>query len=231
MPGTGDHDRRNAQLKRALTAAETERTSHAEVETLLDSDGRELLRRLFQDHLSLRAQHERVRGLDRAVIGADGVERTHQRASERGLMTLFGPLRVARLAHGARGSSACHPLDAALNLPEDTYSHGTRPRVAENVSKSSFDETLHTIRTTTGAAVPKRQAEELAVRAAQDFELFYETRAEFTRADAACSGAVLAVSVDGKGVVMRRGDLREQRRREERVAILLALASQHADDA
>lgn len=216
-----------ASLTSTLATAETERMSHAEVEALLESEGRELLRRLLQDHLTLRAQHERERGLTRAVVGSEGVPRTHQRASERGLMSLFGPVRVARLAYGARGYPSRHPLDAALNLPEDTYSHGVRRRVAEEAAKNSFDETVQAMRSTTGAAVPKRQAEELVVRAAQDFELFYATRAEATRTEAARSGAVLVVSVDGKGVVMRRDDLREATRRaaEERRPKLATRAS------
>ncbi len=185
-----DSEEQSEALKSTLTAAETERMRQAEVEALIQDEGRELLRRLFQDHLSLRAQHECEHGLSRAVVGSEGSPHTHQRASGRGLMSLFGRVQVARLAYGARGYPSPHPLDAALNLPEDLYSHGARRRVAEEVAKSSFDETVQAMGLTTGAAVPKRQAEELVVRAAQDFELFYATRAEATRAASARGGAV-----------------------------------------
>jgi hypothetical protein len=52
---------------------------HAELEQLIDRDGRELLRLLLQDHLDLRAAHEaRLDG----VTDADGVAR---RSAERGV--------------------------------------------------------------------------------------------------------------------------------------------------
>ena len=66
-----------------------------------------------------------------------------------------------------------HPLDAELNLPDERYSLELRRRVAEEAAKSSFDETLKSIGKTTSAHVPKRQVEELVMRAAQDFDAFY----------------------------------------------------------
>ena len=68
------------------------------------------------------------------------------------------------------------PFDAALNLPEDKYSHGLRKRVAEEVAKSSFDEAVGSVVRTSGGKVPKRQAEEIAVEVSQEFASFYETR-------------------------------------------------------
>ena len=72
-----------------------------------------------------------------------------------------------------RGSASLHPLDTQLNIPSERYSLEIRRRVAENAAKSSFDETLATIKKTTGANIHKRQVEELAQRGAQDFDAFY----------------------------------------------------------
>jgi len=66
-----------------------------------------------------------------------------------------------------------HPLDATLNLPPERYSHSVRQRVAVEAAKNAFDDVVATLTATTGAHVPKRQAEQLVVRAAQDFEVFY----------------------------------------------------------
>lgn len=63
-----------------------------------------------------------------------------------------------------------------------------------------------------GAHVQKRQAEELAVRSAQDFEDFYRVRRE-TALVKDPAGKILALSFDGKGVVMRKEDLREATRK------------------
>ena len=59
-----------------------------------------------------------------------------------------------------------HPLDAALNLPPERYSLEVRRRVAEAAASRPFDETLFNLSRSAGAEVPKRQAEQLVVRAA-----------------------------------------------------------------
>jgi hypothetical protein len=56
----------------------------------------------------------------------------------------------------------------------------------------------------TGQHVPKRQAEELARRAAADFERFYED----AKKTQAATSDLLVISADGKGVVMRPDALR-----------------------
>jgi hypothetical protein len=56
--------------------------------------------------------------------------------------------------------------------------------------------------------VGKRQVEELTARAAQNFDAFYEERQAAAKC-ATTSGSILVISADGKGVVMRREDLRE----------------------
>ncbi|MCP3996755.1 MAG: ISKra4 family transposase, partial [bacterium] len=63
--------------------------THAEIETRLDSDGRAILRQLFQGHLDLRALREERRS---EVTGSDGEARSHVRSTERSLTTLFGPV-------------------------------------------------------------------------------------------------------------------------------------------
>ena len=64
---------------------------------------------------------------------------------------------------------------------------------------------------TTGAQVGKRQVQELVGRAAQDFDAFYQERQAGALAPSE-SGSILAISVDGKGVVLRGEDLREATR-------------------
>jgi hypothetical protein len=105
-----------------------------------------------------------------------------------------------------------HPLDAELNLPRKKYSLELCRRVAEESAKSSFDETYESIGKITGGHVPKRQIEELARFSAQDFDAFYEMR-QAKPAEVKQSGPIMALSVDGKGVVMRKEDLREQTRK------------------
>ncbi len=117
------------------------------------------------------------------------------------------------LKYSAPGCRSLYPLDAGLNLPSDSFSHGVRERVARESAKSSFEGTVDTLTRTTGARVAKRQAEKLAVDAARDFEEFYATREAAAIQEQERSGALLVLSTDGKGICMRPEGLREATRK------------------
>ena len=193
-----------AQLIAHLRSPEAHQMNHSDLEALLEVEGRELLRRLLQAHLDERSPGT----VAEPVLGADGRAHTHQRTQTRRLMTIFGAVEVTRTGYGGHGIESLHPLDAALNVPPEHYSHGVRHRVAVEAAKTSFDDVVATIATTTGAHVPKRQAEQLVERAAQDFEAFYDTRRGATLQEAQGTSNVLVISADGKGVPMRQADLR-----------------------
>ena len=192
-----------------LGAKETSAMTHSELERELEKKGRELMRKLLQEHLDNRSPG---RCDDPPVLGADGVVRSRVRLQQRELETVFGTVSIQRAGYGQQGVKSQHPLDAELNLPKERYSLEMRRRVAEEAAKSSFDETLESIGKNTGGHVPKRQVEELVMRAAVDFDAFYQTRQALPGEDQG-AGSVLAISVDGKGVTMRTQDLREQTRK------------------
>ena len=146
--------------------------SESDLERELHRRGQELIRKLLQGHLDQRSPGEAAG----PVEGADGVERSERRVHERRLETTFGTVQVERLGYARAGHDSLHPLDAALNLPVERYSLEVRRRVAEAAASRSFDEALFELSRHTGAEVPKRQAEQLAVRAAEDFDAFYEAR-------------------------------------------------------
>ena len=101
-----------------------------------------------------------------------------------------------------------------MNLPEERYSHALRKKVAVEAARSSFEEVVEAIGEHTGAQVPKRQAEALCQRAAQDFEAFYaQRRAQPQTPTADASGALVVLTTDGKGVPMRKEALRVQTRK------------------
>src|SRR5664279_1888204 len=178
--------------------------THSELEQKLSVDVRELVRQLYQDHLDLRAVRERRRD---DVVDADGVRRGSVEAGHvRALATIFGAVDVTRLAYRRRGERNLSPADAALNLPRELHSHGLRELCAVESSRGSFEEAGEAIGRITGVRLGKRQLEQLAVRAAADFEAFYSqpTRSQAT----ATEGDLLILSADGKGIVMRPDALR-----------------------
>lgn len=194
-----------AEVEGMLSSDDMARKPHSDVEELLEAKGREWARLMYEEHLSLRAELER----ETRVVGVDGVERESTRASARHLQTVLGRVEVPRLAYQAPGSEDLHPMDGALNLPRELYSHGVRRLVAKHAARASFDEVVEIVRDATGTTIGKRQVEELAIRAAQDFEAFYESRA----AARDPSDDLLVISTDGKGIAMRHEDLREATRR------------------
>ena len=176
--------------------------SHAELEEHLGRDGRELLRRLLDDHLALRAVREER--LDE-VVGDEGVARGRvESGHRRALETVFGTVTVERLAYRAPGVGNLHPADAALNLPVERHSHGLRKLTAVEAARGSFQDATDAVLRQTGQLLGERQVEELASLAAMDFEDFYETR----RPARSKPGELLVLSCDGKGIVMRSDALR-----------------------
>jgi hypothetical protein len=194
------HEQADA-VERHLGSAEAMQATHTVLEAYIQHEGREWMRRMMQAHLDLRA------GLERRVevVGTDGLERTQLRVdSHRPLRVLFGDVEAFRLAYQAPGIEGLHPMDASLQLPEELYSYGVRRLVAEHAAHSSYDRVVEILASDIGLAIGKHQVEQLVIRAAQDFEAFYATRtvvAERTQ-------ALLALTFDGAGIIMRQEDLR-----------------------
>lgn len=184
-----------------LEGTEAGSLSHGELEHVLDRRGRELLRRLLQDHLDLRAQREeRVEVVDVDGVTHGSVEAGHTRQ----LATVFGAVTVERLAYRHRRSPNLHPADGALNLPNERHSHGLRRVAVIESTRGSFEDAADAIERATGVVVGKRQVEELTAKAAIDVDEFYT---------ASVPGPgepddVLMLSADGKGIVMRPDSLR-----------------------
>ena len=174
---------------------------HAEIETYLWTQGMELLRLLYQDHFDLRSVRETRR---QDVTDAEGQRhRSVETEHCRDLESRFGTVVVSRLAYRHKRSHNLHPADAAANLPAERYSHGLRELAAAEAARGSFDGVVEAIEGSTGQHLGKRQVEELAARAAVDFEAFY---AQAPRPQAGPT-EVVVLSADGKGIVMRPGAL------------------------
>ncbi len=176
--------------------------THAALEIELNTLGRDILREAMSEHFALRAKEEPQRD---PVVDAQGVVHTTQELDQaRPLVTIFGPITVKRRAYRHKGTANLYPADAVANLPTEKYSHGLREIAAKAAVKGSFDEAVRSVEDQTGQQLGKRQVEQLAQRAAIDVDTFYQHQ---PRPNAAADQA-LVVSVDGKGIVMRREGLR-----------------------
>jgi predicted CoA-substrate-specific enzyme activase len=116
-----------------------------------------------------------------------------------------------------RGIFGVRRTEVTRPFRRSSKEHGVRRFVAEHAAMMSFDEVAE-LRTYTGASVGKRQVEELAVRAAVDFDAFYADRraandvVEPTR-------DLLVMTFDGKGIVMVPEDLRAATKKAAKKAV------------
>ena len=207
-------------LLKKLEDQDNQRLDHSQIESLIEKEGREILRQAFQDHLDLRFIREKKLPY---VIGEEGIKRTHRRVQERSLRSVLGDVRIKRWCYSAPEEITLKPMDAQLNLPYCKYSHNLVRRLVNNVVKMSFDNAIADLEQSTGARVPKRQAEEQLRLSVVRFQEFYKTRSS---ANIPKSDDLLILSTDGKGVVMRYKDLRVKTQRRIREAQLGNSSSQ-----
>jgi hypothetical protein len=179
----------------------------SELEELLDERGRAVLKQLLQDHYDLRKVREEQQAReDRApVTGTDGITRTRLETGHgRALATLFGTVTVTRCAWRKPGAGNWCPADAALSLPAGRHSHSLAKLAAIEAARGSFAAAHAAIARRCGPVMGKRQAEESVVHAAADIPAFYAARIP----EPCTASALVVLSADCKGIVMRPGALR-----------------------
>jgi hypothetical protein len=191
-----------------LTGEKTANLDAAGIESFLDSSGRDLMRTLLQDHLNLRSRRDQE--TIAPMRAADGERRTEKRQAARTLGTLFGEVDVNRtrlVKCGAPGGLL--PLDAQLNLPRAKYSFGIARRLAFEVAQASYTTALDDITRTTSTTIKRRQAQDIIGALVVDFEDFYLHQEPKPIDD----DALIVLSFDGSGVVMRPEGLRKETRK------------------
>ena len=205
-----------ARVEEWLSDTEAAGLEHAALEEQLEARGREIQRQLLQDHLDLRAAREQRR---EQVRGPDGICRTRAETGHaRPLATVFGPVTVSRIAYRSPGARNVHVADAELNLPPGKHSHGLSKRIARGVARGSFEQACADIVRQTGSRLGKRQCQELTRQAAADFADFYASE-QHRPPPGAAPGDVLAISCDGKGIVVLPGQMRPDTARKMRKAV------------
>lgn len=179
-----------------------------QLETQLLIDRHEYGRRMLQARLDALAAAERAR----PEVPAELCLKARYRSQQRALVSVVGEVVVRRLRWRDVRHITILPADAALNLPPERYSLMVRRFVAEQVATNSFD-TARRFLLGQRIDVPKRQAEQLVVRVAQDFEAFYAWH-QVPANETLCDDTTpLLMSCDSKGVRMIPDGLRADTRK------------------
>src|SRR2546428_11963476 len=88
--------------------------THSEIEAYLETDGRELLRLLLQEHLD----NQGCGRVAEVVRGSDGVVHSHKRDHmETGYKSVFGAVRVAPTRYKPRGGAGLVSRPSPVDLP------------------------------------------------------------------------------------------------------------------
>jgi hypothetical protein len=148
---------------------------HGVLEERAMADGMELMRLLAQAHLGLRALREQRRD---DVTGADGdLRRTAEDGQEHARVMIFGQVSTSRIAYRKKGKENLYLQDAELNWASaHSYSAGVEKRAAKAAAMVPFGQAAAQVSAQGAIRLGKRQAEELAIGAAADFEAFYASR-------------------------------------------------------
>ncbi len=171
-----------------------------EREEVIGQEGRELQRRLLEATFAIDAAREERAGqvTSAAGIGHGTVEAGHGR----GVTSVFGPVRVSRMAYRNRREPNLYPADARWILPEDPYSLGMRALAAYHLAGGGFGQAQDVIETRTGVTVGRAQLTGLAEDLAAWTGDFYAGRARDADEDLPDSDVIM-MQADGKGIALR----------------------------
>ena len=171
-----------------------------EREEAIGAEGRELQRRLLEATFAIDAAREEraARVTSAAGIGHGSVEAGHGR----GVASVFGPVRVSRMAYRNRREPNLYPADARWILAEDPYSLGMRALVAYHLAGGGFGQAQDVIRERTGVTVGRAQLTGLAEDLAAWTDDFYSQRARDADEDLPDTDVIM-MQGDGKGIAMR----------------------------
>ena len=184
----------------AWSAREAAGLDHGERETVIAESGRELQRRLLEATFTIDSAREERTGplISAAGIRHGSVEEGH----DRGVVSIFGPVRAVRLAYRNRREANLYPADARWVLPDDPYSMGMRALAAYHLAGGGFGQAQDVIEARTGVRIGRAQLAGLAEDLAAWADDFYARRARDADPGLPASD-VLMMQADGKGIAMR----------------------------
>jgi len=133
---------------------------HGVREEVIGAGGRELQRRLLQATFDLdSAREQRIP----QVASAAGIPHGSVEAGQgRGLASVFGPVRVTRMAYRNRREPNLYPADARQVLPDDPYSLGMRALAAFHLAGGGYGQAQEVIGARTGVTAGRAQLAGLA---------------------------------------------------------------------
>ena len=182
------------------TAGQAAVLDHGDRETTIEQSGRDLQRSLLEATFAIdSAREQRIE----QVTSAAGIRHgTVEKHHDRGVTSVFGPLRVSRLAYRNRREANLYPADARWMLPDDPYTLGMRALVAFHVATGGYGQAQQIIAARTGVTIGRAQLTGLAAELAAWTDDFYQLRARNAEPDLPDTDVIM-MQADGKGIAVR----------------------------
>jgi len=182
------------------TAQQAARLDHGEREKAVAESGRELQRQVLEATFAVDCAREERTG---PLASAAGIRHgTVEKGRERGVVSIFGPVRAGRMAYRSTREANLYPADARWVLPQDPYSLGMRALVAYHLAEGGYGQAQEVIAARTGVMVGRAQLAGIAGDLAGWVDEFYDQRA-FGAATDLPDSDVIMMQADGKGIAVR----------------------------
>jgi hypothetical protein len=194
-------------IKCILTGFLSKSSENQEVEGKIFTEGKRILNAIHQAFFDAKSRDIVVE----PVIDKDSVERKHVRNNRsRIIKGIHGEVKIHRKIYRGDKTSSLKPLEGYLNLPKDKYSFALKKHAVSVACEMSYEKTQQLLMALTSNTIPKRQLEEILIKASKDYEQFYELSGycldDYDPSD------LLILTFDGKGIRMIPDSLREQTR-------------------
>jgi Uncharacterised protein family (UPF0236) len=187
------------ELIREMQAVEGQQASLHETEERLWQSMLELGRGLLQ----LRLEAYREAEVIQDAVEVNGERYVYQRRRGRKYVSLFGEVRVERAYYLSAERGGVWPMDAALSLPELSYSDSVQERLSELNVWMPQEQSVGLLEGWLGLEISKGSLQSSSSQQALYVEDYYEQRQV---GPAPQTDSILVVSADGKGIPMTRAD-------------------------
>jgi hypothetical protein len=117
--------------------------------------------------------------------------------------SIFGELKIKRAAYASTANEYFYPLDAQLNLPALKYSYLLDKWILARSAETGHREAVHLLNEVFDFSFFASMPQRLGVKVAKAVDAFYE---QSPAPPAESEGSHLAISVDGKGVPLRKSE-------------------------
>lgn len=143
----------------------------------------------------------------KVYIDKEGVKRPYHSVKQREYLSIFGRINIPRACYWAKGCHEIYPLDAELNLPQTEHSYVLQEWSASLGSEEPYEKAAHFLEAVLKMPLWGSVVETVMHKSCVDVPQFYANR---QGPDAETEEGIIVATGDGKGVVMRKGQLEKK---------------------